>query len=59
VGSGVTDRIEALRGPAPRAVPWRIAVVAAVLVAAALAVGEALRDADALFDLAHAAYRVR
>jgi len=53
----VADRINALRGPAPRLSVWRVAFLVAMLAAAVLAVLEAAHDTERVFELAQFAYR--
>jgi len=53
----VTDRVGALRAPAPRLALWRVALLLGLLAATALAVAEAMHDTERLFELAQSAYR--
>jgi hypothetical protein len=53
----LTERVRALREPAPRLALWRVALITALLAATAAAVLEATHDTERLFELAQAAYR--
>lgn len=55
--SDLAVRIGALRAPAPRLVPWRIAVLVLLLAATLVAVAVALQDTDRVLDLAQLAYQ--
>jgi Zn-dependent protease with chaperone function len=56
--TSVAARVQALRRPAPGRSLWRVALLVAVLLATAAAVGEAMHDTERLFELAQAAYRL-
>jgi len=53
----VSDRITALRAPAPRLTLWRVALLVGLLAASAATVLEAAHDTERLFELAQVAYR--
>lgn len=57
--SAVTNRVDALRAPAPRVAVWRVALLIGLLVTTAAAVAEAMHDTERLFELAQVAYRSR
>jgi Zn-dependent protease with chaperone function len=54
----ITARVQALRAPAPRPAPWRIAALLAVLLLTAASTLLAAHDTERLFELAKHAYLI-
>lgn len=53
----VTDRISALKVPAPRLILWRVAVLLGLFAGTAIAIVAAMHETERLFEIAQSAYR--